>query len=145
MTAGTRTPVAVDGDVTVRRHGTVRGKPILRRLGPWLYLAPLLLFIGLFKAWPLIWGVYLSFFHVRPYLGNEYVGADNYHKLFSDPDLRSAVVHTVLDALLAVSGSILVGVTVADAEHTIDLVRADAEDTEHLRCAAGDPLLRERR
>ena len=37
------------------------------------------------------------------------------------------------------------GVYVADAEHTIDLVLADAEDAEHLRCAVGDPLLRERR
>ncbi|MFD0637694.1 GntR family transcriptional regulator [Catenulispora yoronensis] len=37
------------------------------------------------------------------------------------------------------------GVYVADAEHTIDLVRADAEDAEHLHCLAGDPLLRERR
>lgn len=111
MTAGTRTPAVADGDVTVRRRGTPRARlrPRLRRLGPWLYLTPLLVFIGVFKMWPLIWGVYLSFFHVRPYLGNEYVGTDNYSKLFSDPDLRSAVVHTLLDALIAVSGSIFVG------------------------------------
>ena len=37
------------------------------------------------------------------------------------------------------------GVFVADAEHTIDLVRADPEDAELLGCAADDPLLRERR
>lgn len=37
------------------------------------------------------------------------------------------------------------GVFVADAEHTIDLVRADPEDAELLGCAFGDPLLRERR
>jgi GntR family transcriptional regulator len=37
------------------------------------------------------------------------------------------------------------GVFVADAEHTIDLVRADPEDAELLGCAVGDPLLRERR
>jgi multiple sugar transport system permease protein len=68
-----------------------------------------LLFIGVFKAWPTVWGVYLSFFHVRPYLGNQYVGSANYSKLFSDPDLRSAVVHTLFDAVFAVSGSIFVG------------------------------------
>jgi GntR family transcriptional regulator len=34
---------------------------------------------------------------------------------------------------------------VADAEHTIDLARADDEDAELLRCAVGEPLLRERR
>ncbi|MEY9892051.1 GntR family transcriptional regulator [Catenulispora sp. MAP5-51] len=37
------------------------------------------------------------------------------------------------------------GVFVADAEHTIDLARADPEDADLLGCAAGDPLLRERR
>ncbi|NUP49147.1 MAG: GntR family transcriptional regulator [Catenulispora sp.] len=37
------------------------------------------------------------------------------------------------------------GISVADAEHTIDLIRADPEDAEHLHCAVGDPLLRERR
>jgi multiple sugar transport system permease protein len=83
------------------RHG--------RRLTPWLYLAPVLAFIGVFKAWPTIWGVYLSFFHVRPYLGNQYVGGANYQKLFSDADLRAAVTHTVVDAFAAVAGSILVG------------------------------------
>jgi GntR family transcriptional regulator len=33
----------------------------------------------------------------------------------------------------------------ADAQHTIDLCRADAEDARLLGCRAGDPPLRERR
>ena len=37
------------------------------------------------------------------------------------------------------------GIFVADAEHTIDLARAEAEDADLLRCGPGDPLLRERR
>ena len=37
------------------------------------------------------------------------------------------------------------GVLLADADHTIDLVLADEQDAELLGCAAGDPLLRERR
>ena len=37
------------------------------------------------------------------------------------------------------------GVVVADAEHTIDLARAEPEDAELLGCQTGDPLLRERR
>jgi multiple sugar transport system permease protein len=76
---------------------------------PWLYLAPVLAFIAVFKAWPTIWGVYLSFFHVRPYLGNQYVAGANYQKVFSDPDLKAAAAHTLIDAFVAVAGSILVG------------------------------------
>jgi multiple sugar transport system permease protein len=78
-------------------------------LTPWLYLAPVLLFIAVFKAWPTVWGIYLSFFHVRPYLGNQYVGTANFTKAFADPDLMTAVGHTVVDAVAAVTGSILVG------------------------------------
>lgn len=37
------------------------------------------------------------------------------------------------------------GVAFADADHTIDLVEADADDARHLGCAEGSPLLRERR
>ncbi len=37
------------------------------------------------------------------------------------------------------------GVMIADAHHTIDLVRADADDARLLGCRPGDPLLRERR
>lgn len=37
------------------------------------------------------------------------------------------------------------GVVFADAEHTIDLVHADTEDARLLGCAAGGPLIRERR
>lgn len=37
------------------------------------------------------------------------------------------------------------GIFVADAEHTIDLARAEPEDAELLGCDPGDPLLRERR
>jgi len=85
------------------------GSRITPWLYPWLYLAPVLLFIAVFKLWPTIWGVYLSLFHVRPYLGNQYVAGANYRQAFSDPELRSAVVHTLIDAVGAVAGSILVG------------------------------------
>ncbi|MFD1275360.1 UTRA domain-containing protein [Streptomyces kaempferi] len=37
------------------------------------------------------------------------------------------------------------GVLFADAQHTIDLCPADAEDARLLGCRPGDPLLRERR
>src|SRR2546421_696175 len=45
-----------------------------RRLTPWLFLAPALTFFGVFKFWPSIWGIYLSLFHVRPYLGARRLG-----------------------------------------------------------------------
>jgi len=54
-----------------------------------------------FKAWPTIWGV-LPQLLPRPALPRQPVRRSaNYQKVFSDPDLRSAVVHTVIDAVCA--------------------------------------------
>jgi multiple sugar transport system permease protein len=107
-----REPRARGGDDAAARRAHRR---ILRRnrLSPWLFLAPALAFFAVFKFWPSIWGIYLSLFHVRPYLGDQYVGLDNFNRTLSDTDLRAAVWHTVLDALVAVAGSMLVGFLLA--------------------------------
>jgi multiple sugar transport system permease protein len=89
------------------------GRAARSRLSPWLFLAPALAFFAVFKFWPVTWGVYLSFFHVRPYLGNEFLGFDNFTRAFQDTDLRAAVWHTVLDAAVSVAGSMLVGFALA--------------------------------
>jgi multiple sugar transport system permease protein len=78
-----------------------------------VFLAPALAFFVVFKFWPVIWGVYLSFFHVRPYLGNEFLGWANFSRALEDTDLRAAVWHTVLDAAVSVAGSMLVGFALA--------------------------------
>ena|SRR5579859_7617000 len=80
---------------------------------PWLFLAPALAFFGMFKFWPSLEGMYLSLFHVQPYLGDQWVGLANFQEAFEDPDLRAAVGHTVLDAAVQVGGSILVGFLLA--------------------------------
>src|SRR6266542_162334 len=81
-----------------RRHGR-HGRWMI----PWLFLAPALAFFSLFKFWPSIWGVYLGLFHVRPYLGDEWVGLANFSRALTDPDVRAAVGHTVLDAAVQVA------------------------------------------
>jgi len=80
---------------------------------PWLFLAPALAFFGVFRFWPTVWGMYLSLFHVRPYLGNQWVGFGNFTRAFSDPDLRSAVLHTLVDAAATVVGSAFAGFCLA--------------------------------
>jgi multiple sugar transport system permease protein len=95
------------------RNGAVPRRHRPGRLVPWLFLAPVLSFFALFKFWPSIEGLYLSLFHVRPYLGDEWVGTANFSRAFTDPDLRAAVGHTVLDAAVQVAGSMLVGFLLA--------------------------------
>jgi multiple sugar transport system permease protein len=84
-----------------------------RALVPWLFLAPAIVLLAVFRFWPTVWGVYLSFFDVRPYLGNQWIGFANFSKAFGDPALISAVWHTVFDALASVVGSAFLGFCLA--------------------------------
>jgi multiple sugar transport system permease protein len=80
---------------------------------PWLFLAPALLLLAVFRFWPTVWGVYLSLFNVRPYLGNQWIGLANFRQAFDDPALRSAVAHTLIDAGATVIGSAFLGFCLA--------------------------------
>ncbi len=113
-----------------RRHGR-HGRWMI----PWLFLAPALAFFSLFKFWPSIWGVYLGLFHVRPYLGDEWVGLANFSRALTDPDVRAAVGHTVLDAAVQVAGSMLVGFLLAL------LLEAPARHVRFLRTAVFLPAV----
>jgi multiple sugar transport system permease protein/sn-glycerol 3-phosphate transport system permease protein len=69
-------------------------------LTPYLLVAPLLILIGIFIYWPLIYSMYLSFFDwnfVRP--DKTYVGWDNFTRLPDDPRfmraLRGTLFYTV--------------------------------------------------
>ncbi|MFF7144138.1 MULTISPECIES: carbohydrate ABC transporter permease [Streptomyces] len=97
--------------------GTARGSrrpgSLLRRFSPWAFLAPALIAIGVFKFVPTVWGAYLGFFNVQPYLGNQWVGLDNFDKAFHDPGLTSAVGHTLIDAAVVVIASMVVGFLLA--------------------------------
>ena len=111
--ARTSAPVALPAQRD--RSGTHHSRAwrVYRGLTPWLFLAPALAFFTVFKFWPSIWGAYLGLFHVRPYLGDEWVGLANFTRALGDPDLRAAVGHTVLDAAVQVAGSMLVGFLLA--------------------------------
>ena len=112
--APTSAPVALPAQ---RDRGGTHARAVRSRryrwLTPWLFLTPALAFFAVFKFLPSIWGIYLSLFHVQPYLGNQWVGFANFTQAFQDPDLRAAVGHTVLDAVVAVAGSMLVGFLLA--------------------------------
>ncbi|WP_052852802.1 carbohydrate ABC transporter permease [Streptomyces avicenniae] len=95
------------------RTAARRPRRLARAAGPWLWLAPLLLLFGFFKFWPTLWGMYLSFFEVRPYLGNTWTGWENFAQALGDDAFRSAVAHTVIDAAVTVTLSAGIGFALA--------------------------------
>ncbi|MDO4899800.1 carbohydrate ABC transporter permease [Actinomyces sp.] len=79
----------------------------------WLLLVPALLLAVMFKFIPLAEGIYYSFHKVTPYLGNTWVGLDNYAKVLTSSGFTAALGHTVILACVQTAGSVIGGLLLA--------------------------------
>ncbi|MFI9846935.1 carbohydrate ABC transporter permease [Nonomuraea sp. NPDC051941] len=93
------------------RTGTARRRNAA--LVPWLFLAPALILFLYFKYIPMAEGMWLSFFKVQPFLGNEWLGLENYRRVFAEEAFRDATAHTLVYAVGQTGGSILLGFVLA--------------------------------
>ncbi|MFG2502220.1 carbohydrate ABC transporter permease [Streptomyces sp. NPDC048441] len=80
---------------------------------PWLFLAPALLLFLYFKFIPMANALTMSFQEVQPYLGNKWVGTENYSTVLGSDGFREAAWHTVVLAAGQTAGSMLLGLTLA--------------------------------
>jgi multiple sugar transport system permease protein len=80
---------------------------------PWLFLAPGLLLALVFKFLPMGKGIWLSFFKVQPFLGDKWVGLDNYTRVLTDHRFRDAIGHTLVLGIGQSLGAIMVGFLLA--------------------------------
>ncbi len=80
---------------------------------PWLFLAPGLLLALVFKFWPMAKGVRLSFFDVRPFLGDKWTGLDNYTRVLTDHRFQDAIGHTLVLGIGQSLGAIVLGFVLA--------------------------------
>ena len=64
------------------------------------FLFPALLVLGAFTAWPMLSALRLSFTDASGFGEEEWVGFENYARIFTDPVIINAVVNTALYALL---------------------------------------------
>jgi len=75
---------------------------------PYLFVAPVLVVVGVFVYWPLIYSIYLSFFDwnfVAPV--KEFVGFDNFVRLADDPRFHRALWGTLVYILALVPAQVL--------------------------------------
>ncbi|MDT0344197.1 sugar ABC transporter permease [Streptomyces sp. DSM 44938] len=78
-----------------------------------MFLAPGLLLALFFKFIPMIEGIRLSLHEVQPFLGDQWVGLDNYEQVLNDDRFQEAFGHTLLLGLGQTAGAIVVGFLLA--------------------------------
>ncbi|WP_328996199.1 sugar ABC transporter permease [Kribbella sp. NBC_01245] len=76
---------------------------------PWMFLAPALLFAAMFKFFPMLEGIRMSLYKVQPFLGDEWVGLENYATVLADQRFRDALGHTVVLGVGQTVGALVVG------------------------------------
>jgi multiple sugar transport system permease protein len=69
---------------------------------PWLLVLPALAFLGVFSLWPAINTLLLSFTNVHTLTGGHFIGLANYTRMWHDPQLRDAIVNTLLYVVICV-------------------------------------------
>lgn len=79
----------------------------------WLFLAPALVLFTVFKFVPMVRAIEMSFHEVRPYLGDQWVGLDNYVTVLGDDVFLTAIRQTLILAFGQTAGSILIGLSLA--------------------------------
>jgi multiple sugar transport system permease protein len=107
---------AADPDRVDRPRGRPARRPRNRRteaLIPWLFLAPALILFIYFKLLPMLQAIKMSFYEVRPFLGDRYVGWANYVEVTTQPLFTKAIWQTVVLGVGTTVGSVFLGFLLA--------------------------------
>src|SRR5450631_1525871 len=91
-------------------------KDLSERTLAFLLLAPAAILLALIVVYPIADLVYSSFFTIQlaqPWLGEPFVGFDNYVHAFGDERFWLAVVHTAIYAVVTVPGALVLGLGLA--------------------------------
>lgn len=95
-------------------RGPVRRSPgVHRRLVTTAFLAPALLVLTAFVGWPMLSALRLSFTDTSGFGSAEWVGLDNYVRVFTDPDIVRAVLNTAVYAVLFAPAAVVVALALA--------------------------------
>ncbi|MDP9011688.1 MAG: sugar ABC transporter permease [Pseudomonadota bacterium] len=79
----------------------------------WLFVAPYLIVFAVLLIYPLLSGIFLSFHKADLFGGSQYIGFDNYVRLFHDAEFLQSVRNTCYFVILTVPALTLIGLGLA--------------------------------
>ncbi|MER5948466.1 sugar ABC transporter permease [Streptomyces sp. NPDC001904] len=119
MTTTTRLPHAGRTSLRAPAPPTMpspRPRPLARlaaRGTPYLFIAPFFVLFAVFGLYPLLYTAWVSLHEWKMGMKGDFVGLDNYSKLFGDPDFWNALVNTVGMLVMATVPQLLLALVVA--------------------------------
>jgi multiple sugar transport system permease protein len=91
--------------------------PRLPRLLGWAYLAPVVIYLIAFYAYPLYRNLELSLrdYTVRSFVSGDapFIGLDNFREVFADPTFWPAVTHTAIFTVVSIAFQYVIGLALA--------------------------------
>ena len=92
-----------------------------RKIIPYLFLVPGLLFFIVFQIYPLLQGFQMSFYNwsIMPGKPSTFIGLDNFARMIKDPVVLIAVKNTLLYALITVPGQMILAMMAAVVLHNL--------------------------
>jgi arabinosaccharide transport system permease protein len=70
------------------------------RLAPFVFLLPFMAVFVVFRVWPLVQAVEMSFQDVQGLSGNDWVGLENYEGIMANPQFMAALLNTFVYTIL---------------------------------------------
>ena len=105
-----RAPAPLGGRRPAPRGRSSRGRST--RIA-FAFLAPALVVLAVFVVWPMVSALQMSFTDASGFGQAQWVGWDNYARIFTDSDVRDAVVNTVVYAVLFTPTAVVVALALA--------------------------------
>ena len=103
----------VGAPVPARPRAARRATRIREALVGYGFLAPNLVLMAIFLFVPIVWAIVLSFQETKGFGTPDWVGADNYVRLFSDPIFWQSLGNTAIFTVLTVPVDMLGGLALA--------------------------------
>lgn len=104
-----RAHAPIGGRRLPRAKGAQRG----RNLSALMFLAPALLILTIFVAWPIISAFRTSFTDSSGFGTANFVALDNYVRALADPDIRNAIINTAQYVILFTPTAVVVAIALA--------------------------------